>query len=175
MLISIILILCLIVGFLLFKLMKKVPSEEIKLKDADKSTIIVKEKYMYRQEVKMLRILNEILSANYITLPKVSLGALLLPYGSKVVYNRLSNMVVDFVVFEEATMKPLLIVDIFDNSFNDESLLEQEPILTEILESIKLPCCSYQLKGEVNKEELKNLIYKELNLDEKAKQVDTNN
>ena len=153
----------------LLKIKKQEP--DIMLKEADTSSVGVKGKYMYRQEVKMLRILNQVLPSSYLTLPKVSLSSLLEPRGSKLLYNKLSTICVYFVVFEEATMSPVLIVDIFDNSFADEALLEQEPLLTEILKNINLPCLSYQLKGEINKEEVKKLLNKELNLDE---EIDAN-
>lgn len=167
MLLALVIIESTLIVFLTIALLKrKKINEETSLKEADPSSVGVREKYMFRQEVKMLRILNEVLPSSFLTLPKVSLSSLLEPRGSKLVYNKLATTCVDFVVFEEATMTPVLIVDIYDNSFSDEALLEQEPFLTAILEKINLPCLAYQLKGEINKDEVKKLVEKSLKLEE---------
>lgn len=167
MLIALIIIESILLIFLSVALLKKAKqTDETKIKDLDSSSVGVKEKYMFRQEVKMLRILNEVLPAKYLTLPKVGLANLLEPRGTKNLYNKLSTTFVDFVVFEETTMTPVLVVDIFDNSFGDEALLEQEPILNDIFKKINLPCLAYQLKGEINKEEVKKLVFKQLQIDE---------
>lgn len=174
MLLALVIIESILIIFLTIALLRgKKQEKETSLKELDTSAIGIKEKYMFRQEVKMLRILNQILPSKYLTLPKVSLSCLLEPRGSKLVYNKLATTCVDFVVFEEATMAPVLIVDIYDNSFSDEALLEQEPFLNDILEKIKLPCLAYQLKGEINKDEVKKLIEKSLKLEEEK--IDSKN
>ena len=164
-------LLFLILAILFYRFfIKKQPEEDdknYKVKDSDKDTLQITEKYMFQIELKILSVLNQSLSAEYIALPKVCLGSLLAPKGSKVVYNILADKVVDFVIFEKSTMKPVLVVDIYDNTFNDEALSEQDPNLTKILTDLKLPIVAFLVKGNVNMEEFKNLINSKLPQKEK--------
>ena len=120
--------------------------EEYKIKDTDKDFLLVKEKFMFQIELKILSLLNKACENNFIALPKVNLGSLLQPNGSKLAYNAIADKVVDFVIFEKSTMKAVLIVDIYDNSFNDEALAEQDPLVTKLLTDLKLPIHSVLVK-----------------------------
>lgn len=137
---------------------KETEKEEYKVKDTDKNTLEIKEKFMYQVELKILSVLNEIDPANYIALPKISLGNLLQPKGSKVVYNSLATKTLDYVIFDRAKMVPVLIVDIYDNSFNDEALAEQDPNINQILKDLSLPLISILVRGSFNTDEFKATI-----------------
>lgn len=131
-------------------------------------TVGIVEKYMYRKEMKMLRFLNECLPSKYITLPKVNLGNLLEPRGaSKTTYNYIKDYFVDFVVFEETSMKPLLIVDLYDNSFEDELLKDRAPELVKLLEKIGLKVLSFAYRNNLETDKIKEELYKNLNIQEK--------
>ena len=55
-------------------------------------------------------------------------------------------------------MKPLLVVDVFDMSYGDESLSEFEPDVIKALEAIKLPLVQFMIKNEYNEKEVLNKI-----------------
>lgn len=155
----------LILGILLYHFVFKksdAQEKEYKVSDNDKNTLEIKEKYMFQIEIKILDILNNIDSKKYIALPKVCMGSLLLPKGSKNVYNILSNKIVDFVMFDRQTMRPILVVDIFDNTFNDESLAEQDPNLTKVLSDLNLPVVSVLVKKVIDEQSFKNQIIEKL-------------
>lgn len=147
--------------FLIFgkeiKLNKQKKKEETKLQNV---AMLPKEKYMYRKEVEFYYFLQSILRADKLVFPKVGLENIFIPDGNKVAYNNISSKYVDFVIFEESTMTPILIVDVYDNSFNDEILDEQDPLTKKILEKIKIPMISILIKGNYDKEKIKEEIYK---------------
>ena len=144
--------------------------EEYKVSDKDKDTLEIKEKFMFQIEIKVLEILNSIDSQKYLALPKVCIGSMILPKGSKNVYNLLSSKVLDYVIFDRQTMKPILVVDIFDNTFNDEALAEQDPNLTKILADLKLPVVSIMVKNTVNEQKFKQEVTKYLPKEEKEEE-----
>jgi hypothetical protein len=130
-------------------------------------TVSLVDKYMYRREVNALIALNKVLPRQYITLPKVSIANLVMPEGTRNLYNTIKEYFVDFVIFEEATMKPVLIVDVYDNSFEDELLKYRHPDLIEVLNQLKLDCVEIAVRGDIDLELLKNKLFKALDLEEK--------
>ncbi len=128
--------------------------------------IFLTQKYMFRKELKVLKILYEILPKNYIPFPKVGIENLLEPTSSRFVLDEVRGKFVDFVIFEETTMKPILALDTFDNSFEDESLSEKEPALINVFEEIKLPFITLVVRNnDVDKEKLKQIIYGALKIE----------
>ena len=103
-----IVVLVLILGILFYHFVLKSDNnqeKEYKVSDKDKDTLEIKDKYMFQIEIKVLEILNSIDPKKYLALPKVCMGSMLLPKGSKNVYNLLSNKVLDYVIFDRQTMK----------------------------------------------------------------------
>lgn len=121
--------------------------QDYKIKQLEKASLVVKDKFMFQIELKILSAINEGAAPDFIAFPKVNLGSILAPNGSKVAYNSLADKVVDFVIFEKQTMRPVLIVDAFDNSFADESLAEQDPQLSQLLNDLKLTVFQVYIKG----------------------------
>lgn len=168
-----IVVLVLILGILFYHFVLKSDNnqeKEYKVSDKDKDTLEIKNKYMFQIEIKVLEILNSIDPKKYLALPKICMGSMLLPKGSKNVYNLLSNKVLDYVIFDRQTMKPILIVDIFDNTFNDEALAEQDPNLTKILADLKLPVVSIMVKNTVDEQKFKQEVTKNLPKEEKKEE-----
>lgn len=151
-------------GLLKFDSKIKTKKEEKHKELVGGDTIRVVEKYMFRREVKVLIALNQILPRQFISLPKVAVANLIEPVGSKQLYNSIKEFFVDFVVFEEATMKPLLVVDVYDNSFDDELLKNHNPELIEIFKKLKIKVIDFAVKGDINMQELKEKLYLALGL-----------
>lgn len=127
------------------------------------------DKYMYRREVKALIALNRVLPKEFIALPKVGVANLVEPKGSRNLYNSIKDFFVDFVIFEEATMKPKLIVDVYDNSFEDELLKQKHPQLVEIMKNLNINILEIAVRGEIDLNLLQELINKHLEiLEEKS-------
>ena len=118
----------------------------------------LKQKYMSRKQLKFYYLLHRILPKQYIAFTNVGVDNLCAPLGNRIEYNKILSKYVDFVIFEEATMKPLLVVDVFDMSYGDESLSEFEPDVIKALEAIKLPLVQFMIKNEYNEKEILNKI-----------------
>jgi hypothetical protein len=154
---------------------KNVFKKQLKIKKEKKpeqkhvktETLRLAEKYMYRREVKMLVALNQVLPRQYLSLPKVALGNIFEPDGNKILYNKIKDQFVDFVVFDEASMKPLAVVDVYDNSFEDELIKDANPELYEILKTFKLPVVEIAVRGEVDTQQLKEKLNAALNIQSK--------
>lgn len=122
----------------------------------------LKPKYMVRKQVKFYYLLHKILPKEYIAFPNVGVDNLCAPVGNRVEYNKIMSKYVDFVIFEEATMKPLLVIDVYDMSYGDESISEFEPDVIKALEAIKLPLVQFMIKDEYNEAEIKQKIMEKL-------------
>lgn len=142
--------------------------KEKKIEKSENITLV--EKYMYRREIKVLIALNQILPRTYLSLPKVAVGKITQPEGSKIIYNKYKDFFVDFVVFEEATMKPLAVVDVYDNSFDDELIKDRYPELLDLFTFLGLPVVSIAVRNEVDNALLKEKMYSALKID--ASQTD---
>lgn len=143
--------------------------------EMEKGDLAVVESYMSKTELKMLSILNHILPKDFIALPKVGLGHLLEARGQKNLYEKVSAFYVDFVIFDKKEMKPALLVDIFDNSFVDDELLEHEPSLKIIFDKLSLNFVSIYVKN-LSVENVKKAVFEKLGIKENDNQsVDNEN
>lgn len=145
---------------------KQKKEKKQKNKDISKimGSVTLVDKYMYRREVKTLIALNRVLPTNFIALPKVGVANFLEPMGSRNLYNEVKDYFVDFVIFEEETMKPRLVIDVYDNSFEDELLKHRHPLLMEVLSDLKINVLEIAVRGEVDLEILKDLLIKNLGI-----------
>lgn len=148
----------------LFKIKIKAKKEKKIKENIEIGSLKVVDKYMLRREVKILVILNQFLPKEYLALPKVAIGNLILPQGNKNLYNKIKDSFIDFVVFEEKTMNPVLIVDIYDSSFEDELIKDKNPELYAILKSLGLPILEFAVRGEIDTTGLKRKLFDILNL-----------
>ena len=150
----------------IFKVKIKIKPKKEKKVERSESVRLV-DKYMFRREIKVLIALNQVLPRTYLSLPKVSIGKIIEPQGLKVVYNKFKDFFVDFVVFEESTMKPLMIVDVYDNSFEDELLKDRCPELVSLLSSLGLPILELAVRSEVDNAALKEKLFAMLKIEQK--------
>mgnify|MGYP002575717231 FL=1 len=118
----------------------------------------LKPKYMVRKQLKFYYLLHKILPKEYIAFPNVGVDNLCAPLGNRVEYNKILSKYVDFVIFEEATMKPLLVIDVYDMSYGDEAISEFEPDVIKALEAIKLPLVQFMIKDEYDEADIKKKI-----------------
>lgn len=141
------------------KVKKEKKAKEKKQLIYNADAVEVVSSYMSRREVASLFALNKVLPKEYITLPKVGVANLLQATGNRNLYDTVKYYFIDFVVFEEKTMKPLLVIDIFDNSFEDELLKQRHPDLYELLAKLNLPVIEYAVKGEINLADLQTKLF----------------
>ena len=118
----------------------------------------VVDKFLYRKELKLFVLVSKVLPKGYIVFPKIGVDTILEPIGSHALYDSIRDRYVDLVVFELETMKPKLVIDIYDGSIGDEQLEIESPSVLEALKSAELPYISIKVKTDYTVEELKEPI-----------------
>ena len=128
------------------------------------------DKFLFRKEVKLLVLISKILPKGYVIFPKISLGSILEPVGRKNLFISVQNKILDFVIFEESTMKPALAVDVYDGTIGDEQLNQTDDIAIQALNSANLPLVSFKVKTDYTEEEIKTPIYDALGLNKEKEE-----
>ena len=148
------------------------PKFKFARKKKEKKTIEVKniqltliEPFMQRKELLFWKYLNTILPTGYIAVPKVGLNTLVLPDGNKTVFNQIADKCLDFVVFTEGNMQPKLIIDVYDKSYLDRSIVEQEPFLLDVLNKLGVQVIEILVAENFDREEAKKKIYQQLDVE----------
>lgn len=134
--------------------------------DTQGSYVNLVDKFLFRKEVKLLVLISKILPKGYVIFPKISLGSILEPVGRKNLFISVQNKILDFIVFEEISMKPVLAIDVYDGSIGDEQINEADEIVVEALKSANLPLVSFKVKTDYTEEEIKTPIYNALGINE---------
>lgn len=124
----------------------------------------VKSPYMLRKEVLFWKYLNLILPKQYVVVPKVSLVDLFIPDGDKSIFRLIADKTLDYVIFHEANMTVALVLDIYDKSYGDEQLDEQDPFLLDILAKLNIKVTSIFVSNDFDRESCKKQIYSALGL-----------
>lgn len=123
------------------------------------------DKFLYRKEVKIFILISKVLPKGYIAFPKISLGTILEPIGSPALFNSVKDKTVDFVIFDQETMKPKAVVDVYDGSIGDEQLDMLDERLVIALKSAQLPVVSFKVKTDYDIDEIKKPIYEALEIE----------
>lgn len=134
--------------------------------DTQGSYVNLVDKFLFRKEVKLLVLISKILPKGYVIFPKISLGSILEPVGRKNLFISVQNKILDFIIFEEVSMKPVLAIDVYDGSIGDEQINEADEIAVKALESANLPLVSFKVKTDYTEEEIKTPIYAALGINE---------
>ena len=135
--------------------------------DTQGSYVNLVDKFLFRKEVKLLVLISKILPKGYVIFPKISLGSILEPVGRKNLFISVQNKILDFIIFEEVSMKPVLAIDVYDGSIGDEQINEADGIVVEALNSANLPLVSFKVKTDYTEDEIKTPIYDSLGLNKK--------
>lgn len=134
------------------------PRKNDSVKYIKEGNVAINNEYLNREEIKFLEFINKIITKEYVVYPKVGVENIVKPIGNRMLYNSILGTYVDYCMFEKSTMKPILVLDIYDNSFGDEPLTLMSQNITEILKKVNLPILSIQVKDKYNEEEIKQKI-----------------
>lgn len=143
---------------------EKPPKEKPKTQQLKNFNLTLTDKFMYRRDLLFWKFLNTILPRTFVVVPKVAICTLIDPNGDKNLYNDLSGKTVDFVVFDEQNMRPVLVVDLYDKSFNDDKLDEDDPQLYAVVTKLGLGIVHILMKAEFDREAVTKQIYQKLNI-----------
>ena len=134
------------------------PRKNDSIKYIKEGNVEINIEYLKKEEIKFLEFINKIITKEYIVYPKVGVENIIKPVGNRILYNSILGTYVDYCMFEKSTMKPILVLDIYDNSFGDEPLTLMSENVTDILKKVNLPILSIQVKDKYNEEEIKQKI-----------------
>lgn len=123
-------------------------------------------KYLFRKELKLLILVNRILPKGFIVFPKVGVDLILVPVGNRTLYDSIHGKYIDMVIFEERTMKPKVVIDVYDGTIGDEQLDIESPEVIRAIETALIPMVTFRLKAEYTEEEIKTPILKALGITE---------
>lgn len=112
----------------------------------ENTNLKIKEHYIFQKEISVFDIMQKHYGMAYFIVPKVVVKDIVMPKASRVFYELVANKVLDFVFFERATLHPVLVVDVFDNSYGDESLQDVERNVITALRSVRLDVVSIPLR-----------------------------
>lgn len=96
--------------------------------------------FLSDKEYKYFKILQKAASElGYVALPKVELCDIIFCKNDDIKNNSSYHVKVDFCLFTDFEFRPVLIIDLFDNSFSDCSLLEMDEFTNAAIETVYLP------------------------------------
>lgn len=158
------------------RLTKKIQKKQKKNKEEEKKGFIdIGEKFLFRKEIKVLSLINRILPKEYIAFPKVGIDLILTPIGNHDLYDSIKDKYIDLVIFEEATMKPKIAIDLFDGSIGDEQLDIESPEVLQALKLAELPILEIKVKFNYTEKEIKEPIFKILGIKDDLNSDNENN
>lgn len=95
--------------------------------------------YMDYREVVFYEYLLRSLPEGCVAFPKVGVNTIVEPKGSKNFYNAIMSKYVDYVVFMKKNMKPLLYIDLYEDSLSEQIIKEEDKNVVNALKAVKLP------------------------------------
>lgn len=175
-LIIIICVLVLVCAWQLYKFIKKHfkknPKTKLQRKDKQKENLLKRKdislevisSYIPRRDLLFWKFLNTILPKEFVACTKVAINGIVNPVGNKNTYNHLVGKFVDFVIFDESSMRPLLIIDIYDNSYSDDKMDNVDPITYEILQKLQFQILQLEIKPNFDRDDAKKQIFAKLHI-----------
>ena len=172
----------LVIGYYLFKNIKKfqksskqkekkIKKPKVKIsKKSDEldefrgSYVDISKKFLFRKELKLLAHISRALPREYLVFPKIGVDLILGSIGDKNLYNAVASKYIDMVIFEEATMKPVLAIDTYDGSLGNEQLDLECQVLVKALKVAELPLITIKIKGDYTEEDIKKPIFETLGI-----------
>lgn len=147
--------------FLIFKLFVKDDSEKVE-KEKPKYKYKQKDFLITRAEHEFFDILIEILSDQYHVFTQVHLPTILehkvVGQNWKGAFSHINGKSVDFVICDKTYIKPLLAIELDDNSHERPDRIERDSEVERMLQDAGMPLLRIQNKCSFNKEEIKSLI-----------------
>lgn len=117
----------------------------ISLSDGD---LNLHKQYMDYREVIFYEYLQRALPDGCVAFPRVGVDNIVEPKGSKNFYNAIMSKYVDYVVFMKKTMKPILYIDLYEDSLSEQILKEEDKNVEGALKAVKLPKLSIKVNAD---------------------------
>lgn len=156
-----ILIIVIIVKFIL-NIFKKTDVLEPQFKHA----YLKKEYLLTKTEVQFFRLLEQIVKDQYYLFPQIHLASLLQVKSDERnrigYFNRIIRKSVDFVICDKEYLKPLLAIELDDESHYRSDRQERDQFVNQALNSVGLKSLRIRVASSYNFEELKSQVLQSL-------------
>ena len=123
-----------------------------------KINLSLKSNCMSQKEVEFYFYVNKRLGDHMVILPRVSMDSILIPEGDKRQYKALLGKLLDFVIFEKRSMKPLLVIDLVEHDFVSGVMQYYDKNVTKVLNALNLPVIDITVKDFYIFDEIKQKI-----------------
>ena len=147
---------------------KKIENIKLKKQKAEQKilsksySLSLREQYLSSKELDFYTFLCGVLPKEFIAIPKVAISDILRPVGRRDVYDKLSKSNLDFCVFKKENMAPVVVIDLFDDSFVDQELFCDNPLVVACLASVKLDVVKIKVQKTYSADNINELLKKYL-------------
>ena len=133
-----------------------------------KPQVKLKETYCTEKEMIFLNALHKALPRDCISFPNVGVSKLIEPKGNLVDYKSVMDKYVDICVFLRKGMKPILVIDLFEQSPAAQQLKKFDEDVSAILKTVKISVLHKQIESSYSIEDLRIEVLKSMNSDDVA-------
>ncbi len=125
--------------------------------------VILKENYCSEKEMVFLNALHKALPRDCISFPNVGVSKLIEPKGNLNDYKLVLDKYVDICVFLRKNMRPILVIDLYEESPVSQQLKKFDNNVLAVLKEVKIPVLHKKIQSEYTIEELKIEILQAMN------------
>ena len=122
--------------------------------------VTLKERYCTEEEMKFLETLHKTLPRDCISFPHVGLAKLIEPKNNLVDYQNVSDKHVDICVFLRKDMKPILVIDLYQQSPVAQQLKKMDTNTINVLKQVKIPVVSVEIQNSYDIDKLRIKLIK---------------
>ena len=141
--------------FLYIFLQKKYKNIDTSLHANGTPQVKLKQSFCTEKEMKFLNALHQALPRDCISFPCVGVSKLIEPKNSLVDYKSVMDKYVDICVFLRKGMKPILVLDLYDDSAAAQQLKKFDSNVSNLLKVVKIPVLHKQILSNYSIEDLR--------------------
>ena len=127
--------------------------------------VVIKPTYCTEDEMRFLEALHKALPRECIGFPKVGLDNIIDPKGNVNDYNKLLAKYADVCIFLRASMKPILIIDLYSQGDLAQKISKLDENILKMLKLIKIPVLQIEVQDTYIVEDLKAKVLNAMNSD----------
>ena len=125
----------------------------------------LKESFCTEKEMIFLNALHKALPRDCISFPCVGVSKLIEPKGNLVDYKSVMDKYVDICIFLRKGMKPILVIDLYEQSPAAQQLKKFDSNVSAVLKTVKIPVLHKQIAPNYSIEDLRIEILQAMNSD----------
>lgn len=122
-----------------------------------------KEHLMTKAELEFFHVLELVIKNQYYIVPQLPISKIVLTVARGKDYytysNKIDRKTVDFVLFDKRSFSPVMVIELDDNSHNNENRKTRDTFVDNIMKNIDLKIIHIKTAYTYNPEELSNIIF----------------